>query len=696
MSRTRAYLIGSRQGMGHHAKWVAGIWLAVALIVGHAAPTLASPGGSIGNHGDMGSHGSHGAGQKSHDDDRDSEESETDGGRASENVIRDATNAFGRSIGGVAIGLYGSGSVRGFSPGVAGNIRIEGLYFDEQNGLSSRVMSGSVVRLGANVLTNPFASPTGVINLSLRDADDEGGISPRATFGPFGQYGFQVDMSHRFEGSGLEVAGGASTTFARYGNGGSGHPSSFGGVIHYHPDELWRITAFWDRGRIRNETAPPTYIPDYEGLPPRVDRGHYNAPDWLLHDGYGDNMGIIGEFTDKGWQFKFGVFRSLSYSNGGFGNIINVLHPSGNVYRTVNADPSSRFRSYSGELRVSRAFSGEYVDNILTASIRGRDVNDRYGGGSRIALGYYGINEEVNVQKPPLHFHEQSHNHIGQYALGVSYGLRVGDGFNMSMGVQRTKYRKNQSGPNYPARSRQTMTWLPNASIDWRVTPNVDVFANYSEGLEENGQAPTYATNRLQVLPALKSKQYAAGVQINGDHGTDLVADYFWIEKPYFGLAEDGYYGNLGQVEHKGFEVSLSQEFGDALKVIVGGYYMDPIVSVDKRASGSIGKRAVGQPRVIGEIDANYVVPQSEHWSLDASVNFTGRRPGDVANNVHLGGFTTFRIGTRYRFDVGDANGVVRLEIQNLSNKYAWLGLGSGAYEPLEQRSISGYIAVDF
>jgi iron complex outermembrane recepter protein len=53
------------------------------------------------------------------------------GQRAAENAVRQANDAFGTSIGREAIGLYDSDSVRGFSPTAAGNVRIDGLYFDQ-------------------------------------------------------------------------------------------------------------------------------------------------------------------------------------------------------------------------------------------------------------------------------------------------------------------------------------------------------------------------------------------------------------------------------------------------------------------------------------------------------------------------------------------------------------------------------------
>jgi hypothetical protein len=47
------------------------------------------------------------------------------------NAVLGADDALGLSIGHEAIGLYDTGSIRGFSPAVAGNSRIQGLYYDD-------------------------------------------------------------------------------------------------------------------------------------------------------------------------------------------------------------------------------------------------------------------------------------------------------------------------------------------------------------------------------------------------------------------------------------------------------------------------------------------------------------------------------------------------------------------------------------
>ena len=59
--------------------------------------------------------------------------------RASDNVTTQSSDAFGRSVGNEKSGLYTAEDVRGFNPVDAGNVRLEGLYFDQVDRVSTRL-----------------------------------------------------------------------------------------------------------------------------------------------------------------------------------------------------------------------------------------------------------------------------------------------------------------------------------------------------------------------------------------------------------------------------------------------------------------------------------------------------------------------------------------------------------------------------
>lgn len=67
---------------------------------------------------------------------------------AEQNAATQPDDAFGRAIGTERSGLYTGSEVRGFNPSEAGNIRLNGLYFDLVNLVSARLIEGLTVRFG--------------------------------------------------------------------------------------------------------------------------------------------------------------------------------------------------------------------------------------------------------------------------------------------------------------------------------------------------------------------------------------------------------------------------------------------------------------------------------------------------------------------------------------------------------------------
>src|SRR5580700_6321164 len=89
--------------------------------------------------------------------------------RANENAVTAAEDAFGTSVGFQSVGLYSANDARGFSPQQAGNLRIEGLYFDQQTYATSDCMvREATMRIGIAAQSYSFPAPTGIADFSLR------------------------------------------------------------------------------------------------------------------------------------------------------------------------------------------------------------------------------------------------------------------------------------------------------------------------------------------------------------------------------------------------------------------------------------------------------------------------------------------------------------------------------------------------
>ena len=108
--------------------------------------------------------------------------------------MRSAEDAFGTTIGNESVGIYTSGSARGFSPSQAGNVRIEGLYYDQQTtGTAARVFRGSPVRVGINAQSYAFPAPTSIVDYQFRLPGDLTITSAVVSHGPYEAFSAEVD-----------------------------------------------------------------------------------------------------------------------------------------------------------------------------------------------------------------------------------------------------------------------------------------------------------------------------------------------------------------------------------------------------------------------------------------------------------------------------------------------------------------------
>jgi iron complex outermembrane receptor protein len=89
-----------------------------------------------------------------------------------------AEDVFGTSFGLQSVGLYSPTDARGFSPQQAGNLRIEGLYFDQESAnVGSCIVRQTTMRIGIAAQTYSMPAPTGIADYTLRIPGDQWAFS---------------------------------------------------------------------------------------------------------------------------------------------------------------------------------------------------------------------------------------------------------------------------------------------------------------------------------------------------------------------------------------------------------------------------------------------------------------------------------------------------------------------------------------
>jgi len=614
--------------------------------------------------------------------------------RTQANPTASADDAFGTSVGDESVGLYSSGSVRGFSPVSAGNIRVEGLYIDRLGGFSDRLMESSAIRVGIAAQNYLFPAPTGIADYKLRPAGDKREVSSRLGYGPFGSQAIEFDARIPVPDHDLGWAFGAGGYRDEVANGSASKTVSYAVIPYWTPTEKIRITPLFSSVITLGKKPSPVYISLGNRLPGSVRRRHYIGPSWANGRTANTNYGAIARVgLPADLQLSAGLFRSVLKSEDSVSYRLAGVSGDGYADRTVSADPVQKTVSDSGELLVGREWrSGDRIRHSLHASLRAKRRTNLHGGGESFALGRFSIQAPDASRKPAFSFHAREKESISQFGAGISYGARIRDWATLDVGVQKVEYEKRIEADGKASRDAPT---LYNVAATWRPAKWITAYASRTKGLEDAGSAPDYAINRAQVMPAIRTTQWDAGVLWRPGFGLRVVTGYFNVKKPYLDLDANGVYGVTGDVTHKGFEVSLSGDVRESTSLLLGAVFMDP--SVTSTGYDGTGKTLlpVGQPRTSVTLSSTHALAQMPNLSLNASINYYGRKYADQANAVEIGGYTQIDLGLRYRFEIGRSKAMLRFQATNITDKFSWRVLGSNVYDFNSPRSYGVSLIVD-
>lgn len=606
--------------------------------------------------------------------------------RADENAVTSADDAFGASVGSEQVGLYSPFIARGFSPIDAGNVRIDGLFFDLQAGLSDRLVSGWTMHVGISTQGYPFPAPTGVADYALRPAGEDAVLSTIVGYGPFNGVRAEFDGQAPLSET-LSLAAGASYDYAGQYIGGHRREASFAVIPHWRPTDSVEIVPFWSLADNRDQEAQPFIFTSGAFLPPKIERRRYFGPDWTENRGQETNYGVIANVRLNEWRIRAGVFRSLVENELNFAELALNTDENGLADRFVSAQGDQRFGSVSGEVRVSRQFDETDRRHTLHAALRGREQKRRFGGGELIDLGRRPINEEINdIARPDFNFGPQTFDKVEQLTFGVGYELIWRNVGELTLGLQRSDYSKEVDAPSGMLPVSEDEPWLYNAALSIFATDDLVFYGSYARGLEESPIAPEVALNRDTAPPAILTRQFDFGLRYNLSEDFKMVAGAFEVRKPFFALDEAVLFRNLGEVRHRGLEFSASGSVTPRLYLLAGTVLLDAEVSGAAVDQGLIGKEPIGSIGRTTVAYAQYSFVKPEGLSVDVTFESTSDRVADNLNRFVVPARSVVNLGARYRFAIGKTPAMVRAQLANVFDNYGFSVLGQGFYYNFPRR----------
>ncbi len=600
--------------------------------------------------------------------------------RTQDNATTQSTDAFGKSVGDERIGIYSAFNVRGFSAVEAGNARIEGLYFQQQVNPTGRLIEGSTMRVGVSAQGYPFPAPTGIVDYSLRKAGEKRLLSLVGRYGPFDANVLEADLQLPIDGRKLGVAAGIGYYDEPQHFGATPRYLSFSVAPVWRPSEGVEIIPFWSSIRTTSSEPQTLVFTGGDYLPPKVRRGIYAGQPWATFEGTNWNTGVVAKAPVLGFDVAAGVFRSVSHDTQSAIDILLGVTPDGSAAnRLVIADRGNQFGATSSEFRVSRSFDEGDRRHIFVGTVRAREQRRRYGGSDSASFGPTIWGARDYREEPDFTFGPKTRDRVQQTTAGLGYQLRWLDIGEFGFGVQKTDYKKRVVTPTVTLPESRSSPWLFNANAAIEITDGITAYGSYARGLEESPVASEIAVNRNEAPPAIRTEQKDAGIRWAISPRISAIAGVFEITKPYFNLDDGNRFRQLGELQHRGLELSFAGQIVDGLNLVAGTLFLDARVKGEEVDSGKIGGRPIAAIERYSVVSVDYRLPDSP-LSIDAFVEETGDRIANAKNTLVVPPRAVLAVGGRYRFKIGKSDALIRAQVGNVFNNYGYGVGGSGFF----------------
>lgn len=612
-------------------------------------------------------------------------------GLADDNAVTRAGDAFGFTVGTNSVGLYSASSTRGFSPIRAGNVRLNGLYFDQRGTLPGTLVDTSAIRVGLTAFDEPLPAPSGIADYRTRRL--QGGSTGRVRLAreSFGSPVAEADVR-------VGRADGASVTAAvRH----APDARQDGGSNYRMLDATLAPTLRWgqsneaglllSRRQYRSYEEELHYYPEGNTAPPEIRRRKQRQQSWHRNDGVSEVLGgFLSTAPAADWQLRGGVFHAAARRPASYFEYLTEVTPDGLGTPMVRRSPEQSDRAWSGETQLSRDLIGESFSLRLTGLVRFRSATTRSGAPSFAQLD----EDPIAIDGMPPDYAEPDwqstptdRDRVQQLGGGLAAQLAWRDRVRLNAGLQRADYRKTVTFGTGERSSVESRPLLWNMGAAVRLNRTLTGYAGVTRGLEESGSAPFTARNANAVLPAARTRQQDAGLEWQPSPNLQVIAGVFRIRRPYAGLDTDDTYRFLGDLENDGVEISATANPIPGLTVVAGGLYQRPRRDDDQPL--------LGQARHQLDLSLDYALRSVPGLSINSRLSRTGGYRAGRDGQLRLSR-TDLDLGARYRLWDGSTRASLNGRVINVLDNFAWNAASDGGLDHSPPRTWEMALTVDF
>jgi iron complex outermembrane receptor protein len=253
------------------------------------------------------------------------------------------------------------------------------------------------------------------------------------------------------------------------------------------------------------------------------------------------------------------------------------------------------------------------------------------------------------------------------YGLLVSDIMSFGEHWSVLLGGRQAEVT-NYDADDEEIPGGSISRFSPAVALMYKPAASSLIYANYAQGLEPGGEAPTFATNSGQAMPPMVTSQYEIGAKLQTS-GLTLTAAVFDMQKPLQFLNGSGVWVEEGNQVHRGVEVLATGLLTRDLRIVAGAMFLDAEQEGDPATEGN---QVPGVPRWTANAFFDYAIRAVPGLFVNAGVYYTDKQYFDVQNLQSIPSWVRFDIGGRYETVIGGKNTSFFLTVENVANKSYW------------------------
>lgn len=218
--------------------------------------------------------------------------------------------------------------------------------------------------------------------------------------------------------------------------------------------------------------------------------------------------------------------------------------------------------------------------------------------------------------------------------------------------------------------------FTPAVGVVLKLAPNISLYGNYVEALQQGPKVPIDAVNYGQIFPPTVSRQIEAGVKADwGGWTTTLSA--FRINQAYGSRdPRTAIYSVDAEQRNQGVELNVFGEPLSGFRVLGGVALIDGRVTAGTNFQGN---RPVGVPDYQANLGVEWDAPFLPGLTLSGRLIHTAAQFVDAANRQSIPAWTRVDIGARYvlrRDGVGPIT--LRANVENLFDESYYASASAG------------------